>query len=102
MKYIIIGIGAVGSGTGDAFVFTVFGRYLHNLCEEYGEIEKKGKIFGICYMIAIVSTMTSAIPVVVGLGIFSNQIFFIILTSIGLISALYGIFVLKDVKDYSP
>ena len=36
VKYIIIGIGAVGSGTGDVFVFTLFGRYLHNLCEEYG------------------------------------------------------------------
>ena len=98
-KYIIIGIGAVASGIGDAFIFTVFGRYLHNLCEEYEEIENKGKIFGICYMIAISSTITSGLPILFGSS--SSQVFFILLTGIGIGSALFGIFALKDVKDYS-
>ena len=52
-------------------------------------------------MIAISSTITSAIPIIFGLGLLSDQGFFIILTSIGVGSALYGMFALRDVKDYS-
>ena len=102
MKYIIIAIGSVGSGIGDAFIWTVYGRYLHNLCEDSGEVENKGKYFGICYMIGISSTITGALPIFFGLGLFSDEVFFMILTAIGIGSALFGIFVLKDVKDYTP
>ena len=40
-KYILAAIGGLLNGIGSGFLFSFVGRYIHNTCAKYGELERK-------------------------------------------------------------
>lgn len=61
-------------------------------------IDYHGRYFGLLNMLIFSNILLGSIVSTFGLGFFGNTEYFIILTFIGVVSALFGIFLLEDVQ----
>lgn len=91
--------GAAIAGTGSATLWTCLGGYLHIVCEKNNEIAHKGKYYGIFSAIYCAQSILGALITTFGLGLFSKDIYFAIVGSIGLLSSLFCFLFVKDVQS---
>ena len=97
LNIVLIIVGSMVSGFGAAIVWVVYGAYIKALCKKFGEEEEEGKYFSIANMLNFSSNFFGALVTTFGIGLFSNEIYFIILIALGLVSFLFCHFLVEDI-----
>ena len=72
IKYILAAIGGLLNGIGSGFLFSCVGRYIHNTCAKYGELERKGFYYGLFSTLYTTSTIVGALVVIFGLDFLTH------------------------------
>lgn len=98
VKYILAALGAIANGIGASFLWTSVGSYIHKVCHLYNKVDKKGHYFGLFNTIFCSSTVMGAVIVTFGLTLFEHNTYFVIVSSVALLSFFYGIFFIKDLN----
>ena len=99
LKYVITGFGALLGGFGAAILWTSMGGFLHLLCEKNGLQSSKGRFFGIFNGIYCVQSITGAFITTFGLGYFENNVYFVLVTMIAILSAVFCQFFIADLQQ---
>ena len=99
LKYVVTLLGAAIAGFGSATLWTCLGGYIHLVCQKYNVVEQKGKYYGIFSAIYCAQSILGALITTFGLGLFSENIYFAIIGTIGLSSSLFCFLFVKDIQD---
>lgn len=98
LKYLITGVGAGINGIGSSFLWTSVGTYIHKVCHIYDVVEEKGYYYGLFSVIYTASTILGAIIVLFGLQLFSYTSYFLLISSVAVLSFIYAVLFIKDLK----
>ena len=98
VKYSLSAIGAVVNGISASFLWVSLGRYIHNACHHFNDIENKGYYYGMFNTIYCSSNIFSGIVITFGLELLSHRNYFILVTGIGVFSFLYSVLMIKNIK----
>ena len=98
VKFVLSGIGAFVNGIGAAYLYISLGKYIHNVCELFDEIKRKGHFYGLFNTIYSTSTIIGGFVVTFGLHFFSHQNYFLFVTAIALSAFFYSFFFVKDIQ----
>jgi hypothetical protein len=96
--YFIVALGGIIGGISAGFLWVSQGGYLREICKDKPD---KGKYNAIFSILISFSSLTAGITTTFFLGYFSNQVYFIALTSLSLLSSLFCIFFLKNISQNS-
>lgn len=94
--YFIVTISAMAAGGSAGYMWVGQGGYLREICRGR---ENKGKYNGIFTLMYSLSQVMAGIVTTFFLGLFSEEVYFITLTIIGLLSTLFAIFFLEDISQ---
>jgi len=97
LKFLISCGAAAFAGFSAAFLWVSQGRYIHLVCQKYNVLDKKGEMFGIFSSIYCFSGVSAGFITTFGLGFFSSQIYFVIITVLGVISVLFCLFFVNNI-----
>lgn len=95
-KYLLTVTGAAIGGASAGYLWVSQGGYLHEVCRRYGL--KRGKYFGMFSYIYCLTNISAGLITTFGLGWFDAQIYFIILTAVGLLSIGCGL-MMTDIQS---
>ncbi len=93
--YALVAAGGLIGGISAGYLWVSQGGYLREACKNK---KNKGKYNAIFSTSSNISYLTAGITTTFFLGYFSNQIYFIALTSLNLLATLYGFIFLKDIS----
>lgn len=94
--YFIVAFGGLIGGVSAGFLWVSQGGYLREVCKEKN---KKGKYNAIFSFLLSLSSLSAGITTTFFLGYFDRQIYFKALSTLGLFSALYCVFFLKNISQ---
>lgn len=93
-RYVVVGVGSMIDGFAESALWISLGRHIHLLCEEYGEVERKGQHYGLFSFIMNWSAITGALMIMFGLGSLPSNVYFIIVSGCSFVAfVLAGMFV---------
>ena len=98
---LVIGIvGAIIGGYGASILWVSEGGYMTLLLKKYNtQQNKEGHYLGILNSLICGQSLFGAIFITFGLGIFGNEIYFIILTGTGLLAFVFCYFLLDPLEE---
>ena len=99
LKYFISCLGSGLAGCSAGFLWVSQGRYIHLACEKYGELSRKGEMYGVFSSIYCFSNVTAGFITTFGLGFFDPQAYFYLITALGFLAALFCIFFVRNIKE---
>ena len=97
LKFAITCIGASLSGFSAGFLWVSQGRYVHLVCERYGEMPKKGEMFGLLNGLYCLSNVSAGLITTFGLGFFDAFTYFSIISALGIFAFIFCYFVVRDI-----
>lgn len=83
-------------GAGAAMVWVVYGGYVKSLTKKYNEEDIEGKYFSLLNAICFSNSLLGNLITTFCIDLFSNEIYFLILTILGIISLLFCQFFVTD------
>lgn len=99
LKYLISCTGSGLAGCSAGFLWVSQGRYIHLACEKYGELKKKGEMYGVFSSLYCFSNVSAGLITTFGLGFFDSITYFFIITTLGVISAIFCFFFVRDIPQ---
>lgn len=99
LKYVISCCGSGLAGCSAGFLWVSQGRYIHLACEKYGELKKKGEMYGVFSSLYCFSNVFSGLITTFGLGFFNALTYFSIITTLGVISIIFCIFFVRNIPQ---
>jgi len=94
--YLIVATGGAIGGVSGGFLWVSQGGYLREICKHK---PNKGKYNAIFSIFLSFSSLAAGITTTFFLGYFSNQVYFIALTSMMLAATFYGTFTLQNLSQ---
>lgn len=96
LKFVISCTGSFIAGLSAGPLWVSQGRYIHVACEKYGELDKKGQMFGVFSSLYCLSNVSAGLITTFGLGFFDSQTYFLIITVFGVIAFIFCLFFVRE------
>lgn len=95
--YIAAIVGVIFGGIGASVFWVSQGAYMDTLCNQ-SRTNTRGKYFGILNVFIFANLILASVVTTFSLGLFSNQIYYGILTGIGVLGLIFGVIFIKDIQ----
>lgn len=99
LKFTISCLGSGLAGCSAGFLWVSMGRYIHLACQKYGVPSQKGQMYGIFSSIYCFSNVSAGLITTFGLGFFDAQVYFSIITALGILSVLFCLFFVNHITE---
>lgn len=99
LKFVISCSGSFIAGLSAGPLWVSQGRYIHLACQKFGELGKKGQMFGIFSTLYCFSNVSAGLITTFGLGFFDARTYFLIITFFGVLAIFFCFFFVRALED---